>query len=125
MNKLKQELQQLLSEDEKLQQDYNSHKELIDSILDRVNCLQIEKAVMSMKIHFNRVKGKKCSSYYVQARGAVPYSKGKRKWAGCYLGKQESVYDDKGEVLPHHRTNGIQMVRAKVTEMLKKEFNII
>jgi hypothetical protein len=103
----------------------DSEQALIRKVLKDMTLFNCYKAVLDMKVHFNRVKDSRSSErYYVQARGAVPFEKGKRKWVGQYLGPENDVYNENGAINPNEEARGNYLVRNKVLSLLKNEFGI-
>jgi len=96
-----------------------------ERLLKKMTLVGIYSAVLKMKINFNIINDAKNSERkYVQARGAVPFEKGKRKWVGQYLGSVKEVMDEKGQILPRFKAKGEDLVRNKVFNLLKEELGV-
>ena len=121
---IQQDFQDMLKGSAKLTEQYESNKELIDNVLHALCVYKCEQAVENMSIHFNMITDSKDSKrVYVQARGAVPFKKGERKWIGVYLGRKKDIFDSTGSIPDHWRIKGETMVRTKILNALKAELN--
>jgi hypothetical protein len=118
------DFQDMLKGSDELRQQYESNKTLVDSLLHALSVYKCEQVVANMSITFNMITDSKTSKrVYVQARGAVPFKKGQRKWVGVYLGKKKDIVDSTGSIPDHWRIKGEAMVRAKILNALKAELN--
>jgi hypothetical protein len=122
---IQQEFQDMLKSSAKLTEQYESNKALIDNMLKALSTYKCEQAVKNVSVHFNRLKdGKNPDRVYVQARAAVPFKKGKRKWIGVYLGTKKDVVDSKDEIRAYWKVMGETMVKQKLLAALKTELNL-
>lgn len=122
---IQQEFQDMLKGSAKLTEQYESNKTLIDNMLKALSTYKCEQAVKNVSVHFNRLKdGKNPDRVYVQARAAVPFKKGKRKWVGVYLGTKKDVVDSKDEIRAYWKVMGETMVKQKLLAALKTELNL-
>jgi hypothetical protein len=116
------ELMQSLDELRKLSE---QDKKIIAFVLKKMTYIKCCRAVKDMKVHYNKIKdGKNPERCYIQARGAVPFNKGKRKWVGVYLGPERDVYDNEGIIRPEQSRNGASIVRSRALELLREEFKV-
>jgi hypothetical protein len=84
--------------------------------------LSIYKRALEMEVRANQIPDAKVPErVYVQLRGAIPISKGKRIWVGHYLGKREEVLDSGGKVLPNKMKEGREAVVQKVVDRYMEE----
>jgi hypothetical protein len=122
---IQQEFQDMLKGSAELTEQYESNKALIDNVLHALSVYKCEQAVAKMSITFNMITDSKTSKrVYVQARGAVPFKKGQRKWVGVCLGKKADIVDSKNEIRAYWKVKGETMVRQKVLAALKTELNL-
>jgi hypothetical protein len=107
VNSLERELKQLAATD--------GH--VISAALRLMTELSIYKRALEMDVRSNQIPDAKVPErVYVQLRGAIPISKGKRIWVGHYLGKREEVLDHGGNVLPNKLKEGREAVVQKVVD---------
>lgn len=124
MLNIQQDFQDMLKGSDELTKQYESNKELIDNFLHALSIYKCEQAVANMSIHFNMITDSKTSKrVYVQARGAIPFKKGQRKWVGVYLGRKKDIVDSTGSIPTHWRMKGEAIVRTKILNALKAEIN--
>lgn len=124
MLNIQQEFQDMLKGSDELRQEYEDNKALIDSMLKALSVYKCEQAVAKLNIHFNRITdGKNPDKVYIQARAALPFKKGKRKWIGVYLGKEEHLIDSSGKLSTYCKSIGEKIVRSKMLNTLIEELN--
>ena len=123
---VQQQFQEMLSTCSKeFVKEYVNNKALIDNMLKALSTYKCEQAVKNVSVHFNRLKdGKNPDRVYIQARAAVPFKKGKRKWIGVYLGTKKDVVDSKDEIRAYWKMRGEIMVKKKMLDALKTELNL-
>jgi hypothetical protein len=95
---------------------------VIQAALKLMTELSIYKRALEMEIRANQIPDAKVPErVYVQVRGAIPISKGKRIWVGHYLGKREEVCNSSGQVLPVKMCEGREAVIQKVVDRYLQE----
>jgi hypothetical protein len=96
------------------------NEDLIETTLSVIAELSFYKSALETKISPNKIPDNNAPErIYIQMRGAVPYSKGKRVWVSHYMGKQDEVCDDNGNILPSKFSQGREAVVTKLVERLK------
>jgi len=96
---------------------------IVEDLLKNMTLLSCFKAVLKMKISNNIINDSKNSERkYVQARGAVPFEKGKRKWVGHYLGPFNEIVGNDGKIKLEKLAEGDAMVRQKVLAKLREGY---
>jgi hypothetical protein len=112
VNSLERELKQLAATD----------GQVIRAAIRLMTELSIYKRALEMEVRTNQIPDAKVPErVYVQLRGAIPISKGKRIWVGHYLGKREEVLDSGGKVLPNKMKEGREAVVQKVVDRYLEE----
>lgn len=121
---LQEDFEDMLKHSDDIRKKYENGEMSIEDVLHAISVYKCEQAVSNMSITFNMITDAKDSTrVYVQARGAVPFKKGQRKWIGVHLGKKKDIVDSTGSIPDHWRIKGEAMVRAKILNALKEEIN--
>jgi hypothetical protein len=121
---LQEDFEDMLEHCDDIRKKYENDEMSIEDVLHAISVYKCEQAVANMSITFNMITDSKDSKrVYVQARGAVPFKKGERKWVGVHLGKKKDIVDSTGSIPDHWRIKGEAMVRAKILNALKAELN--
>lgn len=121
---LQEDFEDMLKHSDDIRNKYENDEMSIEDVLHALSMYKCEQAVTNMSITFNMVTdGKNPKNVYIQARGAVPFKKGQRKWVGVYLGRKKDIFDSTGSIPNHWRIKGETMVRTKILNALKAELN--
>ena len=126
MNQLDNKDEDLYNETVRKFKSYSANEmRLLEDFLNSMTLISCFKAVLKMKVSNNVINDSKNSERkYVQARGAVPFEKGKRKWVGHYLGPINEVTDSDGKISSNKLAEGDAMVRRKVLARLREGYGV-
>ena len=107
-----------LKESPSLQALCSANRSIVLDVVRHIDIYQIRKSVSDTKVHFNKIRNR-YGNTYIQARGAVPVGKGRRKWVGCYLGKEKDIIDPStGKPSDYWLIKGNEMVKNKLLDQI-------